>query len=116
MNFVPRVEIVEFMRSLELTSLLGAIIQNYAPLRTASVMHYAPVLFIITSKHQYCHIDGPMYQPSKTWYPHVTLLLGLMCTDTFAPSGAIGVASKLKQPIIAASAEKCWILAAWLEE
>eukprot|EP00957_Ditylum_brightwellii_P135529 10333804-Ditylum_brightwellii.AAC.1 len=46
-----------------------------------------------------------MYQPGKAWYPHVALLLGLMCTDTFVPSGTIGVASKLKQLFITASTD-----------
>eukprot|EP00957_Ditylum_brightwellii_P209123 15360455-Ditylum_brightwellii.AAC.2 len=46
---------------------------------------------------------GPTYHAGRAWYPHDGHLSGCICTNTLVPSGAIGVALKLKHPFIVTS-------------
>ena len=41
-----------------------------------------------------------MYHPTSPFNSHVALFCGLMCTTTFVPGGAIGVAEKSNSPYI----------------
>ena len=66
--------------------------------RNVSVMCLPPVSATKTMMQRQWLVEWDRYQAFDVWYPHVLRLLGFMCTRTSVPSGAIGVASREKEP------------------
>ena len=50
-------------------------------------------------------MDGPIYHTASPFNYHLRRTSGLICTTTFVPSGAKGVAEKLNSPIMYVYAE-----------